>query len=460
MKTESKLFLILFIIFLIRSWVATSFGLGADEAHYVLYGRNLALSYFDHPPLVGWTQWFFTSLPLPGELAARLPALLISVLTSILIYYFLIRIRFSEELALYSVLGLNLTPFYNIFSLFFLPDTWLMPLAFLIFYQVEQIEKKPSSLNWLLLGLWLGLAGLAKYTAVLFVPGLVLYFLIQNRWRLLIKPQILWGIGIAALLISPVFIWNYQNDWQSFRYQGNHISGYDVNLENVFKTQAMQLVGWGFVFYYLSILILFKKVENLRPLWKLTSICILLFFLMSSLRQVLLAHWMMIFFIITIPIAIAYYQKSIFTKLGFLLSGLMTITIFAEILFAVFPAQKTALLYKDIYDWSGIMNKANEAALEHNIQHIAVLNWSLGSRAMYYNPGHHKVFVLDNRTDQFDIWSPMPAAGTKVLVLTEIEKADEQLKGINCTELEKLDEYSSLKKGVPINIIQYFSCRI
>ena len=27
-----------------------------DETYYWLWGQHLALSYFDHPPLVGWTQ--------------------------------------------------------------------------------------------------------------------------------------------------------------------------------------------------------------------------------------------------------------------------------------------------------------------------------------------------------------------------------------------------------------------
>ena len=43
----------------VRLAVAPTFGLGTDEAHYVLYAKHLALSYFDHPPLVGWTHALF-----------------------------------------------------------------------------------------------------------------------------------------------------------------------------------------------------------------------------------------------------------------------------------------------------------------------------------------------------------------------------------------------------------------
>ena len=40
-------------------------GLSGDEAHYALYGANLALSYYDHPPLVGWIQAPLVALHAP-----------------------------------------------------------------------------------------------------------------------------------------------------------------------------------------------------------------------------------------------------------------------------------------------------------------------------------------------------------------------------------------------------------
>ena len=40
-------------------------GLSVDEAHYALYAAHPALSYFDHPPLVGWVQWPLVALHAP-----------------------------------------------------------------------------------------------------------------------------------------------------------------------------------------------------------------------------------------------------------------------------------------------------------------------------------------------------------------------------------------------------------
>ena len=53
------------LIHFVLGWVL---GLSADEAHYALYAAYPALSYFDHPPLVGWIQWPLVSLNAPDGL--------------------------------------------------------------------------------------------------------------------------------------------------------------------------------------------------------------------------------------------------------------------------------------------------------------------------------------------------------------------------------------------------------
>ena len=43
-------------VFFVHACVGAAVGLSVDEAHYLLYALHPALSYFDHPPLVGWVQ--------------------------------------------------------------------------------------------------------------------------------------------------------------------------------------------------------------------------------------------------------------------------------------------------------------------------------------------------------------------------------------------------------------------
>ncbi len=70
----------------VRLAVAPTFGFGTDEAHYVLYAKFLDLSYFDHPPLVGWIHMLFYYTLGANEFLARLPAILLFTVTSFLCY--------------------------------------------------------------------------------------------------------------------------------------------------------------------------------------------------------------------------------------------------------------------------------------------------------------------------------------------------------------------------------------
>ena len=56
--------------------LGAAMGLSVDEAHYALYALHPALSYFDHPPLVGWVQWPLVIADASTGLLRVLPALL------------------------------------------------------------------------------------------------------------------------------------------------------------------------------------------------------------------------------------------------------------------------------------------------------------------------------------------------------------------------------------------------
>ena len=147
----------------VRLAVAPTFGLGTDEAHYALYARFLDLSYFDHPPLVGWTHALFFYTLGTNEFLVRLPAILLFVFTSFLCYRFA-RSFAAERPALLAVAALNSSFLLGGLGLMLLPESLLLPLVYLLIFAVLRLERTPSTANFALLGLVLGLAGLTKYT--------------------------------------------------------------------------------------------------------------------------------------------------------------------------------------------------------------------------------------------------------------------------------------------------------
>lgn len=470
MNTKNYFWLLLLLLTALRWHVAGQFGMTVDEAHYVLYGKIPDFSYFDHPPLVGWVQAFFQMFSLHHLVQARISSILISLLTSVLALNFLKNRGTTERHAQLAVLALNLTPMFNAMSVALLPDTLLMPLTLLIVSTTEKILGRSSFSNWLQLGLWLGLAGLSKYTAALYVAALILVFIYRGRIKELLKPQLWLGVAVAALVVSPVIYWNIKNGWISLKYQGDHVFSFDSSIfRNLGASVLIQLISWGIGPFLLTLSVFFFMVlrfKQLKP-YQLTLIFLsvfLGFFIYIGLSTPLLPHWMLIFFVLGLPVAVAFllehkkFYKSLIAAIS--VSAVLSLLLLFELGFKVFPARSTASLYEGIMGWDAVMDVAHKKleSIAGPKKALAVMNWTLGSRAMYYNPGTARVFVIDSRFDQFDIWAPESNLGYELVVIVEAAKRDEHLAHLNCAQLTAIGEHRTLIKDVPVNHFLYYHC--
>lgn len=470
MTTKYFFWIFIFVINLLRLRAASQFGLTVDEAHYVLYGQFLDWSYFDHPPLIGWTHWVFHLLPVDQLIRARIPAILITLLTSKLIFNYLISKNISEKNSLLAISALQLTPMFNTLSIVLLPDSFLMPLTILILTITEKIKHHSNLKNWSLLGLYLGLAGLSKYTAILFVFSLILIFIFNKQFKELLKPNFWVGVFIALALISPVLYWNIKNNWISFQYQAEHVLSLDASLlQNLGGSAIIQLISWGvtpFLFSITAFFLILKDIrkENIFFECFLFLSVFLLFFTYAATSEVLLPHWMTIYFVIMIPIAYSYFLQNHHSLkwiiLGTSISAFISLALLFEISFKLFPTKTTANFYEGVIGWDQLLAEANNKlkALPPAKKALAVMNWTLGSRAMYYNKQNTELFVIDKRFDQFDIWSPQHNIGYDLLLIIEANKKDENLGHINCVQLTEVGEFKTFLKEVPVNHFLYYHC--
>ena len=115
-----------------------------DEAHYALYAQHLALSYFDHPPLVGWIQWPLVSLS-NSEGVIRLIPELLWILSAYLVYQVALEIHHFMQgrnagyltsalpsanlCGFMAVLAIAVAPLPHVLAIGLLPDTLLAPLS-------------------------------------------------------------------------------------------------------------------------------------------------------------------------------------------------------------------------------------------------------------------------------------------------------------------------------------------
>lgn len=233
-------------------------GLCYGESYYFACARHPSLGYFDHPPLsillATGSLWLTGEV---GGLVLRWPFIVLFAGTSWLLFL-LGRRLFGGWPGFYAALLLNLAPVFSLsVGIFLQPDGplmffWLATVFCLIHLLLEPAPRRPL-LWWAAAGATLGLGMLSKYTAVLLVAGAGLYVLgrrEQRRW--LRHPGPYLALAIAALVFSPVLLWNARHHFISFVWQSTR--GLDelqgIHLEWMLRNiggQALELLPWVWV---------------------------------------------------------------------------------------------------------------------------------------------------------------------------------------------------------------------
>ncbi|MBU0485130.1 MAG: glycosyltransferase family 39 protein [Proteobacteria bacterium] len=445
--------------------------LGVDEAHYALYGLNLDLSYFDHPPLVGWLHGVFLLFLEPSETTFRLPAVILAALTSVLVYIFILKISdHDRRVALYSAIAVNASFIINALGLGLAPDSILFPLTILVIMATVKLEKANTVGNWFVLGLLLGLSGLAKYTAVLFLPPILIYLLLKKRYDLLLTPKLLVGALTALILILPVIIWNIEHDFASFKYQTAHVTGSSaINLGYFFSALATQFGAYSPFLFGIAYYGFWRSLRSKNDyifLSFLFSATVLIFFGYSSLYKQALPHWTGSFYLLNIALGTYYLwpdQRRISRIIlhgGIWLSVAITAFLYLEIGFKMIPFPDYKSPFRDIYGFDRIMAVANQQLTDPQTQGIAICNWTLASRAIYYNHQYPStVYLIDRRQDQFDYWQKSSPQGKDLLFInTRFNRADIESRMV-CAQVEKGDSLDLKLNGRMVNKVDYVWCR-
>lgn len=458
------------IISLVRLSVIGHFGLGVDEAHYVLYGLYPALSYFDHPPLVGWTEWLFTTLFGVNAFAARLPAVLIGAAATAMVYLWLLRIFASARLAFWGAIALNASFLFNALFMMLMPDTLLFLLIVPIMAIALRIEAHNRLGDWLMLGCLLGLAGLSKYTAFLFVVALLIYFALRRRWELFITPKLLPALLLAAVMVVPVIVWNAQNDWISFAFQTAHVSGHGGISANAFaQSLAAQFGAYSpllFPLAFYGLYIALRASQN-RPLFisGIFGSTLMAFFTYNSLYARALPHWTSLFYLLFIPIGTAaLLQKSRswrrYAYAAIAVSGAVVLLLYAELRFAFIPFPAYKSLHRDLFGWDTIMKRANAQIRDPEHEALAVTNWSLASRALYYGrPYPADLYLIDDRYDQFDLWQHGSPKGKDLLFITTHDFKKDIAASMRCDSVQEAGRFDLTLGGRKVNTVTLTWCR-
>ncbi|HKK01935.1 MAG TPA: glycosyltransferase family 39 protein, partial [Desulfuromonadales bacterium] len=410
-------FIILFFTAL-RLFLAPRFGLGVDEAHYSLYGVFPALSYFDHPPLIGWVEALFIHFGGLSEMTSRAPAIFLFVIDSWLLYRLLRRIGANAAEILLALLAANTSFLLFGLSLMFLPDCLLIPLALGIILTAIRLERGKGAGDHALLGLLLGLSGLSKYTAILFVPPLFVYLILKKRLDILRTPRILLTVLPALALIIPVIYWNAQHDFASFTYQFNHVIRHGKHLKVFLQSMGFQFLIYSPFYFGLAIYGLVKSFRARNDYLLLSALMggsVFVFFVFTSMSAKTLPHWDAVFYFLAIPLGVIFALRSHHRWLRGLAKFSVAFSVGMILLAAGlivdpvihFPAGKSP--FRDISGFDALVQHGNTLLGKDKTaaKALAVDRWTFGSRLLFYNlkDGYDsQVYVVQDRQDQFRYW--------------------------------------------------------
>ena len=272
----------------VKLFVALVVPLALDEYYYSIWGQNPRLSYFDHPPMVGWLMMLGQAFSFIKLEAIRWPFIIMTHAT-LYIWYLIIKEHFSQvQKQLFMWVAL-LNPLWGWGVFIATPDIPLIFFWSLGLYFVNQILARPSPTNYFGLGAALGLGFLSKYVIVLFPVCLFVFIAAKKCWHLLFSWKTIVTLLVGLFFCTPVIYWNLNHDWASFNFQWKH----GMSSENwQWKWPIEYLIGIILVtFPTLFIFFIVNSRKQTKTLLFIFSIIPLVFFLYSSFKGRVEANW-------------------------------------------------------------------------------------------------------------------------------------------------------------------------
>lgn len=458
--------------------------LTVDEAHYALYGVHLDLSYFDHPPMVGWLQALVILLSSSEFMLRLLPALCFAV-GSGLVYRlsFLIYPQGPRWQGLVAVLLMNSAPMLQLLGWAMVPDTPLLVIGPLFLWVGQRIHAHGRWRDWLLMGLLMGLAGLTKYTAVLLPVALCLALVQHQGLRWLRRPALYAAIGLAAVLISPVLLWNMQHEWISFTYQLNHGAGGAWDLSDALRMQAAQLVVYNPLLYVAGLYLLFKRLGRGRDFAE--SLCLysaallLLVVAWSAGHGELLPHWAALGWVLMTPL-LGHFLCTHWHRPGVKAGRTLRAASYTAALYALlvlgavyilvplkplgmFPWLAPAM--QDMVGWREAAEQMDRYAETIGAESgrkvpLLVKNWSQASRLAWYARPRPVQVTKNHNTTQFSLWfgHPDPSRDAVLMRLNKKETPASLEIFDQHMQCGYLSSYHAEIDGVVVNKFDFYHC--
>lgn len=414
-ETTALLFIVLVSVF--RLIYVSGLNVLPDEAYYFLWSKHLAWSYFDHPPMIAYLFALLNLIMSDHALVVKLVAISLTAFTSV--YGFLLATElFDRVIALYYVVLVNMILLFMAGSIVATPDTpmifFLTGASYYFYLAVKQGRYK----FWFLAGIFTGLSLLSKYIALLIYPSFFCYLALPENRKWLKHPIPYLSFLMSLIIFSPVILWNYANNWVSFKFQikhglgGTHFPNWTCFAEFL-GGQAGIIGPILFVLFLMSLVYVLVKWKNVsleeKFLW-FAAVVPFAFFSLSSLRNKVEANWPAFAYIPGILLVIGYYERTLKSKkwsryiwrIHWIYTGLVLalLLVYIYLPFMRIKRHRTG----EFFGWDQLGKEAMQLAKENPGFMLAANRHQIASEIEFYSNQQVVCLNIENRSNQFDLW--------------------------------------------------------
>ncbi len=211
----------------------TNFSLYGDEAQYWLWSKNLDLGYFSKPPLLAWFLSGHIALFGDSFFSLKMFPLLIYFFIFFAVYKLCLQLHMSKKKSAICSFSFLLIPAASFSSFLISTDLLLLLFWVLSMTKLLQIRSGGSVINCFLLGIFLGLAFLAKYAAVYFLLSFIILIFADKKTLVNLKDHFFgWFVFVLVLVLVllPNIYWNINNEWVTFSHTSDNANLKNLNL--------------------------------------------------------------------------------------------------------------------------------------------------------------------------------------------------------------------------------------
>jgi hypothetical protein len=412
---------------LLRLIVGARLPLVPDETYYWEWSRHLSFGYFDHPPLVAWLIRIGTLLFGESPFGVRILNILAGTVAAVSVAATTRRVAGAKNAA-EAALIMSVMPLAAAGLVLATPDAALFAaLSVVIYCLVRALQSAPGSAEsfraWRWAGVALGFAFWSKYTSILLPIGVVIAFASHRKlWPRFREPGPYMACAIAALIFTPVLIWNARHEWISFTWQLQHGLGAEISLLRALRQEGEMLAGqMGLTTPILFVLIAVSVGVLLRGTgdairWMLAVVATLYFgfFVYSALKKPVEPNWPAPAYIGAIVLCAAHRWGETAKRwraAGIAFAGVLSIAITLHGLRPVLPIVPAKDPVGRAFGWSDLAAAADRAAtapksVPNAVAWLAADRYQEASELSFWAQNRPETFALNlgGRRNQYDLW--------------------------------------------------------